>query len=82
MSPKERAVACATVWNANNPAHFPGRPLFEGLIENAIKAAEDQIRKGIAEIILGRAEESRGLAWFHPENDLTVLAEQIKKGNK
>ncbi len=39
MTPKERAVRAATIFNAMNPDQFPGRPLFEGLVENAVKDA-------------------------------------------
>lgn len=39
MNPKELAINAASVWNANNPAHFPGRPLFEGVVENAVRIA-------------------------------------------
>lgn len=39
MTPKERGVAAATVFNANRPGHFPGRPLFEGLVTRAVEEA-------------------------------------------
>lgn len=39
MTPKEYGVRAATTWNANNPEHFPGRPLFEGLVANAVTEA-------------------------------------------
>lgn len=39
MSPKEYGERAATKFNADNPGHFPGRPLFEGLVANAVRDA-------------------------------------------
>lgn len=39
MTPKDLAVQAATKFNANSPDHFPGRPLFEGLVASAVSTA-------------------------------------------
>lgn len=38
-TPLEYGREAATKFNANDPGHFPGRPLMEGLVANAVKAA-------------------------------------------
>lgn len=35
--PGKYAEWAATVFNANDPGHFPGRPLFEGLVDRAVE---------------------------------------------
>lgn len=39
MSPDEYGRRAATKFNANKPDHFPGRPLFEGVVANAVRDA-------------------------------------------
>lgn len=57
MTPRERAVAAATTFNANNPAHFPGRPLFEGLVENAVVAAEVAVAETVVDSLTDQQRE-------------------------
>lgn len=44
MTAQDRAVRAATIFNANSESHFPGRPLFESLVENAIEEAVAEVR--------------------------------------
>lgn len=45
MTPQDYGREAATKFNANNPGHFPGRPLFEGLVANAVQSAVHQERE-------------------------------------
>lgn len=47
-TPEERAAAAANIFNANKPGHFPGRPLFEGLVAAAIREAVAAEREACA----------------------------------
>ncbi len=38
-TPLEYGKEAATLFSANNPGHFPGRSLFEGLVTHAVQAA-------------------------------------------
>lgn len=50
-TPKEYGVEAATIFNAMNPDHFPGRPLFEGLVASAVRAAVKEDRAMLIEDI-------------------------------
>lgn len=65
--PLDYAREAATRFNANRDGHFPGRPLFEGLVANAVRAAlrqaaqavQDAGNEGAAAIVRELAEDDR-----------------------
>jgi len=61
MTAKDRAVAAATTWNANNPGEFPGRPLFEGLVAMAVEQAVRAERRRCRAIARGWAASAAGM---------------------
>lgn len=50
-TPDEYGVEAATKFNAHNPGHFPGRPLFEGVVAAAVRHAVAWERERIAEML-------------------------------
>jgi hypothetical protein len=54
VTPREYGQRAATTFNANNPGHFPGRPLFEGVVARAVEeavAAERERWSGVCEAL-------------------------------
>ncbi len=64
MTPDDYGREAATKFNANNPGHFPGRPLFEGLVADAIRAAVAAERERCAKVAEKFAAE-KGAAYKH-----------------
>lgn len=57
MTPEEYGRAAATKFNANSEGHFSGRPLLEGLVANAVRAAIADLEEEIVRLKAGKFTE-------------------------
>ena len=65
--PLDYGREAATKFNANRPDHFPGRPLFEGIVAHAVMAALNQA-----------ADRLIGVGW----DDAAVIVRELAEDDR